>query len=953
MLPRIKFTLQFRFFGLLLIGGGLLAGALIWLGANWLESLVRDELSERADLLATTISESAHVIDDYEQMRYALDEIALKTSGVYGITLATRDPLIIWASSFHSSSDTDRYTENMLSMVELAAKNNVFGHFVHANGDLIVTRPISVLHLDKQGNAVSDALPPGLQLPAAVRVDSSYALKPEDYEGILFLRFDWQGTRKQLDRLLVWDVLISSVAILLMMLLSWGVLNRLVVSRIQQIANVAVKQRAGDRNARVNATQDDELANLAKLFDGMLDVQHQRDRLLHSLIDHLPMALSLRDRKGGDEISNRRFRAWFSAAGGVQDFDAFLRQRSKQETQVLDMGGELTHEERLVSSQGKERHYLTTFFPVLDEAGEVEWLAAISADITERKADEMRMRQLYRAVEAVRSGILIVDALNPDLPIVYANPAMQTVTGYSSQELIGRNPRFMFGEEVDQPGVVQIRSAIDQYQDCKTIVRNYRKDGSAFWNEFTLTVMRDADDKPTHFIGIISDVSERVAAEAHIERLAFFDSLTGLPNRTLFNDRLQQLLLQAGRSGLQLAVLWVDLDGFKAVNDTYGHAAGDHLLEHAGKRLAQCVRAQDTVARMGGDEFAAIIDRLKPAEAAQIAAKIASEMNKALMREFNEENAELFVSASIGISLYPLDGQSAEQLLQNADSAMYHAKSMGKNNAQFFKQVMNTKIRRRRVIETALRSALAEAELSLHYQPQVAVDGQAPLGVEALLRWRSAELGEVQPEEFIDVAESCGLINDIGEWVIQRACADFRAWKDSGVELGFVAVNLSLHQFRLGQLPEIVEAALVANGLPGNVLEVEVTESTMMEDFALVKEDLQRIRDLGVKVAIDDFGTGYSPLTYLRNLPADLVKIDKSFVAGVTDNAGDRAIVEAIFGMAGAMRLQVVGEGVEDEEQWAYLAGLQCDRIQGLYISGALPADGLLAYLKRQDLSQA
>lgn len=426
-------------------------------------------------------------------------------------------------------------------------------------------------------------------------------------------------------------------------------------------------------------------------------------------------------------------------------------------------------------------------------------------------------------------------------------------------------------------------------------------------------------------------VEQRTAERDH---LAYYDALTGLPNRALFMDRLIQSITQAQRDRQPLAVLSIAIDRFKKVSDTLGHLAGDAILRGVAERLLRCARESGTAAFWGGDEFTLLLPRISRAEDA---VEITQNFQESLQSPFNFDGHELFVTSSVGIGLYPADGEDAPTLLQNAGAALYRAKQQGGNNYQFYRAEMNAQSLKRLELESKLRSALARDEFLIYYQPQVLANRQV-VGAEALVRWRHPELGLISPGEFIPLAEDTGMIVPIGEWVLRTACAQVRRWRDEGLALR-IAVNLSPRQFQQENLIEQVRRALDESGLEPRYLDLEVTESSIMKDAALTIEILRGLKEMGIQISIDDFGTGYSSLSYLKRFPIDVLKIDRSFVRDSSTDAGDAAIVMAIITLAHSLNLKVIAEGVETEEQLRLLRLLRCDEMQGYLFSVPLPAE--------------
>ncbi len=432
------------------------------------------------------------------------------------------------------------------------------------------------------------------------------------------------------------------------------------------------------------------------------------------------------------------------------------------------------------------------------------------------------------------------------------------------------------------------------------------------------------------------DLEERKRVELSIRHMAHHDALTGLPNRTLFRDRLTHAMAQADRYHQKLAVLFLDLDRFKAINDTLGHNVGDQLLKIAAERLRSCVRDCDTVARLGGDEFTVIVDDIMEV---QDAAVVAQKILDTLSQPFNLHGHEVFISVSVGITLYPTDDESADNLLRNADSAMYRAKEYGRNNYQFYVADMNVKARARLMLESSLRRALDRGEFTLYYQPRVDLFSGRVIGAEALLRWRHPEMGLVPPVEFIPILEETGMIIPVGDWVLRQASQQNRAWQDMGLPPIRMAVNLSARQFIQKDLAESVLRVLEQVGLSPKYMELEITEDLLLEHNQTNIITLTKLRNEGIHISIDDFGTGYSSLSYLKRLPIDTLKIDQSFVRDIDTDPDNKAIASAIIAMANSLHLNVLAEGVETDEQLAFLRAQGCNEIQGFSFSHPLPAE--------------
>jgi diguanylate cyclase (GGDEF)-like protein/PAS domain S-box-containing protein len=583
-----------------------------------------------------------------------------------------------------------------------------------------------------------------------------------------------------------------------------------------------------------------------------------------------------------------------------------------------------------------------TLSPIKDAAGKIIGIAKIARDITGKKRAEENLRLWGRAIEASSNGIMIVDVSMAERAIVYANPAFQQITGYTPDEVIGRDPRFLQGAGNDHPEMNEIHSAVRDLREGRAVVRNYRKDGKPFWNELSMAPVREADGRVKYFIGILNDITQRKRHEAELEHQATHDSLTKLPNRTLLEDRLRQAIAHACRDQTFAAVLFIDLDRFKVVNDSVGHEAGDQLLCQVAERLRLIFRESDTVARPGGDEFVVVAERI---ENEQAAAVLAQRIMQSLAPPFLIAGQQFYASCSIGIGIFPKDGRAASELLKNSDAAMYRAKELGRNNFQFYTPTMNERARERLELDVALRDALDRAEFILHYQPQVDLSTGAVVGVEALIRWQHPTLGLVPPSRFVGLAEETGLIVPIGVWVLRTACAQAKAWQRAGFGDLRMTVNLSARQFAERDLVDVIATILEDTGLAPDLLELELTESLVMTEVEHAVTVLNNLRALGVQLSIDDFGTGYSSLSYLKRFPINALKIDQSFVHEISPNSNDAAISTAIISMAHSLGIRVIAEGVETEAQCEFLSRNMCDQFQGFLFSEPLPADEFTSLL--------
>jgi diguanylate cyclase (GGDEF)-like protein/PAS domain S-box-containing protein len=522
--------------------------------------------------------------------------------------------------------------------------------------------------------------------------------------------------------------------------------------------------------------------------------------------------------------------------------------------------------------------------------------------------------------------------------IVYLNQMAETMTGWQREEALGR-PISEILRIVDGAGGATVRNAVeiaigeDQIASVTANCLNctlIRRDGFAFGIETKVTHTHGEDGRLTGAVVAFHDVSAARATSAELSRQARHDSLTGLPNRILFNDRLTQAISLAVRQGKELAVMFLDLDHFKKINDSLGHAVGDQLLVSVARRLVKSVRRTDTVSRLGGDEFVILLSQVERGDDAAIAAR---KIIRALAAPHLLDNKSVDVSASIGVSTYPADGPDANSLMDKADTALYDAKENGRNTYQFFRPDMHERLEEERLLEADLRYALGRNEFVLHYQPKFNLQTGEITGVEALLRWEHPKRGMVPPAQFIPVAEECGLMVSIGRWVLLEACRQSRAWSDLGIEVASVAVNVSAAEFEDKDFLSGVRAVLIATGVEPPNLELEMTESALMEDTESTLVTLAALKAMGVQLAIDDFGTGYSSFTYLRRFPVDALKVDQSFVREITANPGDSTIVSAMINIGNSVGLRVIAEGVETQSQLDFLQRHNCGEGQGYYFS--------------------
>ncbi|HEX5623541.1 MAG TPA: EAL domain-containing protein [Sulfuricurvum sp.] len=563
-----------------------------------------------------------------------------------------------------------------------------------------------------------------------------------------------------------------------------------------------------------------------------------------------------------------------------------------------------------------------------------------------RKKTEMELLKRTQAMEQSPNSIIITDF---KANIEYVNTAFINNTGYTLSEVIGKNPRLLKSGKTPEHAYDDMWATLVRGEKWQGEFINQRKDGSHYVYSINVAPVIDSDGQTTHYVAIEEDISEQKRTQEHIHYLANYDTLTGLPNRIQMDDHLNYTLTLAKRNNGHFAVMFLDLDHFKDINDTLGHSIGDILLIQLAKRLTSVLRDEDTVSRMGGDEFIVLLPDTDTNGAAQVAQKLLA----SIAQPFSIEEHQLSVTASIGLSFYPNDGSNIEILSKNADAAMYRAKQQGRNSYCFFTEEMQVNSQRNLLLSNALHTALEQNELYLMYQPQLSTENGTVIGAEALLRWEHPKLGTISPAEFIPIAEDNGTILSIGEWVLRTAIQQAKNWMQLGHLPLIMAVNISAIQFRHPNLPDLITNILQEIGLPPEYLEIELTEGIAMNNPHIAINTMNNLHERGIRMSIDDFGTGYSSLSYLKKFNVYKLKIDQSFVRDISTDPEDKAIVSAVIHMAHSLGLQTIAEGVETIEQLAYLREQGCDEIQGYYFSKPLRSEQFEAYLKQNEQNRA
>lgn len=670
----------------------------------------------------------------------------------------------------------------------------------------------------------------------------------------------------------------------------------------------------------------------------------QSQAMLQLVIDNIPQCIFWKDQHEVYLGCNRNFAHMIGISvpnAIVGKTDISLLQNEHLNTaffqainQYIKADGQLEYQ-RTISLQlddNKEIWLEISKIPLYDERHRIIGILGSFADISNRRRAEEKLRQTAKVLENSADAICITDA---STRIIVVNKAFTKITGYQEQEVLGKQVNMLKSGVHERDFYHEMWRSITSKGEWEGEIWNKRKNGDIYPEWLHISMVKDQESKMiTNYVAIFSDITLRKQTEQRLAYLAHYDELTGLPNRTLFYERLNRAIDHAHQQHHQVAVMFLDLDRFKFVNDTWGHAVGDLLLKDVAKRLRDCVRQNDTIARLGGDEFTAILENIADTkEVIEIAQRI---LNIA-QTPFYLCGNETFMTTSIGISLYPNDGENVDTLLKYADAAMYRAKEGGKNNYEFFTAQMNTYAHQRLTLETQLRHALEREEFALYYQPQIHLSSGRIIGAESLLRWHRSQGELILPHTFIPLAEETGLIAEIGEWVLRQTCLQHQLWRNAGKPVLRMAVNISARQFKQTNLVEILTNIIEETKMDPCLLELELTESTLMQDADNAIKILTQFKEMGIQIAVDDFGTGYSSLNYLKRFPIDKLKIDQSFIRDIPKDKDDMAIVRAIIALARTLNLNVIAEGVETKEQLVFLKMLKCDEVQGYMFSEPLP----------------
>ena len=864
----------------------------------------------------------------------------LRTGEIAGLIVADVRIKSIWSNLVFIQLNQEE------GIFVLDSRNRVIGH----RNPSIVLR--ETYYEPPDSSAIIRGLSGRTSLVSSIRVDFSN----------LHLR-----VVKEIPAISAFEPLVNTIEILIIimiatMLVALGLVifsGRLIIDPIVALTDTARSIKKGDFSARATVSEQFETGELAIAFNAMtnrlqrtlLELENEvterkaqqqvlakSERYNRMLFEETPLGLALSRMDGSLMDINQAYAGiigrTIAETRSLRYWDITpekYRSREEEQLEILQATGRYgPYEKEYIHKEGHLVPVVLT--GLLIEQDEEPFIWSVVEDITIRKKTEQKLQLAGKAMESSLEGIVITDA---DEKIAEINSAYCTISGYSRDEIIGRTPRHMQSGYHTPEFYREMWESINNEGEWQGEIWDRRKDGEVFAKWLSISSLKDSDQKITHYVGVFSDITLIKQTEEELRQLAHYDPLTGLANRTLFTTLLEKAIVSAVRQQDVFAVIFLDLDRFKQVNDTLGHQAGDELLILVARRLEQCVRNADTVARLGGDEFTLILNEYSGEFNPEI---ICQRVLESLEQPIVIEEQPVFISASLGIAVYPRDGMTIQELTKNADTAMYQAKEKGKNRYQFYDESMNARAMERLETENKLRRAIEKGHLFLYYQPKLDIQQGRVSGCEALIRWIDPEEGIIPPDLFIPVAEETDLIRIIGRFVTREACRQARIWSDTTPELLPVSINLSANEFSDVNLLAEIESVLEETGLDPGHLEIELTETTVMDrsdekNMAI----LNQIQALGVKLSIDDFGTGYSSLSYLKNLPFNAIKIDRSFIRDITRDRSGEAIIRAILSMAHNLNLEVIAEGVETREQLEFLRALKGEKIQGYFYSKPLP----------------
>ena len=700
----------------------------------------------------------------------------------------------------------------------------------------------------------------------------------------------------------------------------------------------------------VNAINQ-KIGGFEKSFDTMHSANRQHDAEI--VLNELPLEAFLKDIDLKYIMVNQKYCDSLGIVSeeivGKTDEELSISDNSEiiseKENEVIETKEPLVFEEIIENNIRGKSFYLTHLIPFINAKGIVEGVVGVKIDISDHKRAEAEMEMAIKVLENTAEGVMVTDA---ESRIVHVNSAYSELTGYREEELLGKIPLLLQTESRSK--IYQgIQKSLQTTGVWKGELWSSRKNGTNYPEMINIKAIKNKEGIITNYFSMSNDITEQKKWEDQLYKMAHYDALTSLPNRTLFKDRLKQEIIRAQRSGKNFGILFLDLDLFKSINDSLGHAAGDKLLKIVADRLKETLRNADSIARLGGDEFTIMVTDLISDYQKNIGylTRLSEKIIEVIQQPMEIDGREINATCSIGVTVFPVDADNDEDLLRNADSAMYYAKSQGRRNYQFYSKEFNEQAVERLEKEIEFRAALKAGALEVYFQPQVDVISRHVVGAEALLRWKKDGENVLGPERIIALAEETGLIYELGNWILKTACVECKKWVALGHKNIRVAVNLSTRQFRQKNLVEIVTDILNETGLPAKLLELEVTESALMENIEYSIEMMADLSRLGVRWSLDDFGTGYSSLTYLRDFPVHVLKVDQSFVREITINPEDSAIVETIIDLAHRLHLTVIAEGVENEEQLKVLSRMNCEQIQGYYFSRPMSPVDFIEYVSK------
>lgn len=677
------------------------------------------------------------------------------------------------------------------------------------------------------------------------------------------------------------------------------------------------------------------------------NVAEEQRSLIFQIVEQSPVSIQTTDLKGIITYVNEQFvkNTGYQRSEALGKKTNFLKSGIhnlslyKHLWQTITQGKQWAGEFYNMRKNGQSFWEKANIYPLKDAKGKIISYVAIKEDISQSKEDEKQLRLASTVFKTATEAVMVTDANNK---IVAVNKAFTRITGYEEDEVLTQNPSMLSSGHHDEVFYQQMNIELAEKGLWQGEICNRRKNGEVYHEWLSITALKDNFGHVESYVSLFSDITKRKRAENKIYLQANYDALTGVANRNLFVDRFEYALSLAKREQNTVAIFFIDLDGFKNVNDAFGHEKGDMLLKIVAERIKSTVRKTDTISRLSGDEFAIILTGDNDLFSLE---KISSHILESIAQPFQLEEKEAYVTASIGISMFPEDGETSETLLSKADSAMYKAKEKGKNNAQFFTKEMDLKAQHRRSLEVELRKVITNKELVLHFQPIHDVNSQKVVSAEALVRWQHPEKGLISPNEFIPLAEDIGFITEIGDWVLEQACLTAKHWHEHYEEAPKISVNVSSLQFHRQNFIGKLEAILESTQLPAQSLILEMTESLLIKEDAHIVTQLSLIREMGIELSIDDFGTGYSSLSYLKRFPISILKIDRAFIKDITENTEDEALACAILSLAKSLGLKVVAEGVENAMQCELLQKHNCHFIQGYFFSRPIDEQAFIAYL--------